>query len=90
LGEELKTIHKYPLHIADRQTVAMPRGARILTVQMQHEVPCLWAQFDADLKACRRYNKSMDKAASQWRAKHVPCTEGLPPLRVHGATGGRQ
>lgn len=41
-----KTIWKYPIPIADVQDVAMPEGARILCVQTQGELPCLWALVD--------------------------------------------
>jgi hypothetical protein len=37
------TIHKYPLEIDDLQCVLMPRGARILAVQNQRDVACIWA-----------------------------------------------
>ena len=36
-------IWKWPLTIADRQTIEMPSGAKLLTVQMQGERPQLWA-----------------------------------------------
>lgn len=36
-------IYKYALKIEDEQAVEMPAGARILTVQMQHGQPQLWA-----------------------------------------------
>lgn len=39
-------IWKYPLEITDSQPVPMPTGARILTVQVQHGQPCLWALVD--------------------------------------------
>jgi len=42
----MRTIHKYQIHIADHQTVSMPTGATLLTVQMQHGQPCLWAEVD--------------------------------------------
>lgn len=37
------TIYKYTLDITDTQTVILPKGAKILTVQMQHGNPQLWA-----------------------------------------------
>lgn len=40
------TIWKFPLEITDRQTVSMPGGAQILTVQTQNGTPCLWALVD--------------------------------------------
>ena len=36
-------IYKYELQITDEQTVEMPRGARLLSVQMQRERLMLWA-----------------------------------------------
>jgi hypothetical protein len=39
----MKTIYKYPLRIDDVQGVAIPFGARILTVQEQKGVVTLWA-----------------------------------------------
>lgn len=40
------SIWKFPLTIADMQLVQMPVGARILTCQMQFNIPCLWAVVD--------------------------------------------
>jgi hypothetical protein len=42
----MKTIWKFPLEVTDVQSVRMPRGARILCVQVQGGVPCLWAEVD--------------------------------------------
>lgn len=39
-------IFKYPLQATDRQLVNLPKGAELLTVQMQHGQPCLWALVD--------------------------------------------
>lgn len=43
-----QVIWKFPLRVADRQNVEMPFGARILSAQMQHGTPILWALCDAD------------------------------------------
>lgn len=40
------TIWKFQLELADRQTVEMPSGSQILTVQLQHGKPCIWALVD--------------------------------------------
>jgi hypothetical protein len=40
-----KTIHKYPISISDF-TLSMPRGAEILTLQVQRGVPYIWALVD--------------------------------------------
>jgi hypothetical protein len=42
---ELK-IWKYPLEMTDTQRVQMPKGAQILTAQMQGQTLCLWALVD--------------------------------------------
>lgn len=36
-------IWKYPLSAADQQNVKLPIGSKILDIQMQGEIPCLWA-----------------------------------------------
>lgn len=42
----MKKIFKYPLETVDEQFVEMPKGAVVLCVQVQGEVPCLWAEVD--------------------------------------------
>lgn len=48
----MKRIYKYPFHVMDEQSISMPAGAEILTVQYQRNSPCLWAKVDdeAELK----------------------------------------
>ena len=41
-----KTIWKYELGFLDKQTILMPKGAELLSVQAQNGVPCLWALVD--------------------------------------------
>lgn len=43
-----KTIWKFPLELTFRQSIVMPVGAEILTVQIQNEIPCLWALVNPD------------------------------------------
>lgn len=40
------TIYKYQVQIADVQSIKMPRGAKILCIQMQQSEPMLWAEVD--------------------------------------------
>ena len=47
-------IWKYPLEVVPQQTVEMPFGSKILTVQVQQETPCLWALVDPGLYTVRR------------------------------------
>lgn len=42
------TIWKFPLDRSDLQSIGMPKGAEILTVQMQKGIPCLWAKVDSE------------------------------------------
>lgn len=39
----MSAIWKFPLELVDTQTVRMPFGAKILSVQAQYNVPTLWA-----------------------------------------------
>ena len=39
----MRTIWKFPLPIADRFTLRMPKGAQVLCVQAQRNAPYLWA-----------------------------------------------
>ena len=39
-------IWKYPLEVTDRQRIDTPPGAKLLTVQIQGDKPCLWALVD--------------------------------------------
>jgi hypothetical protein len=36
-------IYKYPLQVTDVQILQLPKGARVLAVQCQHDAPQLWA-----------------------------------------------
>ncbi len=44
----MRTIWKFPLQITDFQKVEMPRGAHILSVQIQGSQLCLWAYVLSD------------------------------------------
>ncbi len=39
-------IWKWPLEVTDLQQVQMPRGAKVLSVQMQYGRPKVWALVD--------------------------------------------
>ncbi len=43
-------IWKYKLEIAQFQSIEMPEGSRILTLQMQMNIPCIWASVIPDQK----------------------------------------
>ncbi|MBM6759465.1 DUF7352 domain-containing protein [Bacteroides mediterraneensis] len=42
----MKRIFKYLLQIDDLQNLSLPVGSKILSVQAQREMPCLWALVD--------------------------------------------
>jgi hypothetical protein len=46
----LKAIYKYSLSSHTAQDIEMPVGARILTVQVQNDVPVIWAVVDPSTK----------------------------------------
>lgn len=48
------TIFKYELKITDEQRIDIPEGAKILSVQMQRDTPCLWAMVNTKNKLERR------------------------------------
>lgn len=39
-------IYKYPFPVRDNVTIPIHEGAKILTVQVQHGQPCIWALVD--------------------------------------------
>ena len=44
----MKTIWKYKIFPEEKQQISIPEGAKILDVQMQRGVPCVWALVDPD------------------------------------------
>lgn len=48
-GVGMNTVWKYPLNLVDSQTIEIPFEYKILTVQVQNGVPCLWALVDSDM-----------------------------------------
>jgi hypothetical protein len=44
----MKQIWKYQLETAYEQTILMPSGAKILSLQVQNEIPCIWALVTPD------------------------------------------
>jgi len=45
MSDLIKKIYKYPLLVTDKQTIQMPVGAEILTVQIQNNRPMIWVLF---------------------------------------------
>lgn len=44
----MRKIYKYPVEVADIQTILLPLGAQILTVQEQNGQPYIWAIVDTE------------------------------------------
>jgi hypothetical protein len=42
----MRAIWKFPVSVRERFTVEMPRGAEVLSVQVQHGEPVMWALLD--------------------------------------------
>jgi hypothetical protein len=42
----MKRIYKYPLDILGKQSISVHEGSKILTVQAQWDIPCLWIEVD--------------------------------------------
>lgn len=45
----MKRVYKYPIRIEDRQVVGLPKGAEILSMQIQKGNLCLYALVDASV-----------------------------------------
>ena len=43
----MKTVWKFPLGVADSQVILLPKGAKILSVAVQMNIPCIWAMVDS-------------------------------------------
>jgi hypothetical protein len=50
----MKRIYKYPFEINDIVEMNLPKGAEVLSVQCQDDVPCLWALVDPEAKLLKR------------------------------------
>jgi hypothetical protein len=46
----MRKIFKYPFSVSDKIEINMPSEAEILSVQVQDEVPCIWAIVNTDSK----------------------------------------
>lgn len=51
----MKRIFKYAIPIADEFELELPKGAEILTFQIQYEQPVIWAIVDPDAEKEKRH-----------------------------------
>lgn len=42
------TVHKFPFEINRQVTVRMNEGAKLLLIECQNYIPCIWAHVDTD------------------------------------------
>lgn len=67
----MRTIYKYPFQVEDVVTQFMPMGSEILAVQVQGDIPCIWAIVDPEAELeVRRFQlygtgHTMDIAVTQ-------------------------
>lgn len=46
----MNTIWKFKFNTTDNLVIKMPKGSKVLSVQVQGEQPCMWALVDPDAK----------------------------------------
>ena len=51
----VKKVFKYELRVASRSSINMPKGAEILTAQVQFDTPCIWALVNPDTPTEERF-----------------------------------
>lgn len=62
------TIWKYPVSLGSCLTVIeMPKGARILSIQEQHQAPTIWAEVDPEAPLEPRKILHTTAATPQWQ-----------------------
>lgn len=44
----MTTIHKFPLKTTDSQKLFITHGAKILCLQVQNGIPCVWVLMDTE------------------------------------------
>jgi hypothetical protein len=49
-----QTIYKYELEIKDIQEIEMPEDSSIVSIAVQHGVPCIWALADPSARMIKR------------------------------------
>ncbi len=50
-------IWKFPITDPSYVTLELPKGAIVLTIQMQHNVPCIWVLVNPEVEKETRYFK---------------------------------
>ena len=50
MNDKNKMIYKYPISVECAQIISMPKDAKILTMKIQNDKPCIWVEFDVENK----------------------------------------
>jgi len=50
----MRTIWKFDLQVSDKVTIEMPKGAVILSIQVQHGIAKMWAEVITDMPKVKR------------------------------------
>lgn len=79
----MKRVYKYPVEISDIQTINLPLGAQILSVQVQNGSPYIWACV----------NPSADSEPRRFRlygtGHNIECNNLLKHIGTFQLFGGR-
>lgn len=81
----MRTIWKYALVVSAEQHLDIPKGAKLLTVDAQDGVPCLWAQVDpeAEKVVVRLLTVGTGHEFSGWEGEYIG-TYQLPAVKFVG------
>lgn len=74
------TVHKYPLEYTEQQDIELPAGAALLTVQVQHNTPVLWARVDTTQLTVKR------RIHLVGTGHPAPTGRYLSTIQLHGGT----
>jgi len=81
----VKTIHKYMLDLEGKNLIPMPKGAQILTVQLQRELCCLWAIVDSEqpeiLRRIDTYSAECEFVGGKY-INTIQLRNGFPTIHV--------
>ena len=77
------TIWKFPIETEDEQVINVPVGAEFLSVQVQHNQPCIWAKVDPQENVIVR--EKVVIVGTGHPAKH---TNGMMFLGTYQLAGG--
>ena len=50
-----ESIWKFPMASPEQRIIEMPKGAEILTIQVQNKIPCIWALVNPENEKEKRF-----------------------------------